>query len=131
MSTKGSCMCGKVKFEYTGNPFGLSFCHCKMCQQSHGGPFGSYVSIKKTQFKFTKGQEFEKIYTSSQWAKRSFCSECGSRLRYILNETPEDIIMSAGAFTGDLGIKPQRHIFVKDKCNWYNINDDLPQIEKF
>jgi len=33
----------------------------------------------------------------------------------------------AASLEGDLGIKPQSHIFVSSKAPWYTITDDLPQ----
>ncbi len=36
--------------------------------------------------------------------------------------------MAAGIFEGDIGLKPVRHIFVKDKCAWFEIEDGLPQV---
>lgn len=35
--------------------------------------------------------------------------------------------ISAGLFDDELGIKPRRHIFVGDKCSWFDITDNIPQ----
>lgn len=31
---KGSCLCGKVKFEISGKPSSLSYCHCSRCRSA-------------------------------------------------------------------------------------------------
>lgn len=128
---KGSCLCGEIQFEYIGTPFSFNLCHCKMCQKFGGGAFSSYIGLNKEKFKYIKGGKLEKVYISSEWASRTFCSKCGSPLRYIYHDQPESIFICAGLFEGDPGIKPNKHIFVKDKCEWFEITDILPQVEKY
>ena len=127
----GACMCGKIKFEYKGSPFKFTHCHCTMCQKFSGSPFGSFIGIKAENFRFTEGQELEKEYASSEWASRTFCSNCGSSLMYDYKETPDVICIAAGLIDGDVGLEAEKHIFVKDKCSWYEITDELPQIERY
>ncbi len=33
---KGSCLCGKVTFEISGEPSSLSYCHCSRCRKAAG-----------------------------------------------------------------------------------------------
>lgn len=127
----GSCMCGEIKFEYLGSPFSFSLCHCSMCQKFSGGPFGSFIGVKKEDFKFTAGEEAITEFHSSDWASRTFCSKCGSSLMYLYHEMNDSYFVSAGMFDDDPEIRPQKHIFVKDKCPWFKITDDIPQVEKF
>lgn len=35
MTTTGSCMCGAVKYEFTGEPKVTALCHCTDCQKVH------------------------------------------------------------------------------------------------
>lgn len=128
---KGSCMCGEVQFECSGEPFSFSLCHCTMCQKFSGGPFGAFVGVKKKDFKYTQGENTITVFKSSDWASRAFCSKCGSSLMYLYHEAPENCFVGAGAFDDELGIKPKRHIFVKDKCNWFDITDNIEQVQRF
>ncbi len=128
---KGSCMCGGVKFEYTGTPFSFSLCHCTMCQKFGGGAFGSFIGLKKADFKFSEGEELVTEFKSSDWASRTFCSKCGSSLMYLYHEMNDSYFVSAGLFDSDPEIRPAKHIFVKDKCSWFEITDDIVQIEKY
>jgi hypothetical protein len=50
---------------------------------------------------------------------------------YIYNEDPESFAVSAGLFESELINGPSKHIFAKDKCSWYKISNDLPQIQKY
>ena len=124
-------MCNGIQFEYHGDFSSFSLCHCKMCQKFGGGAFGSFVSLKKSKFNYNKGEQLVKIFNSSAWASRAFCSKCGSSLMYIYHEMPDTLSLSAGLFDDDLEVKPSKHIFVKDKCSWMDINDSLAQIEKY
>jgi len=124
-----NCLCGRVRFEITESPFSFSFCYCEMCRRSTGGPFGAYVGVMKNQLNTIAGKNYIKAYDSSEWASRTFCCEYGSTLTYKKHELPDKIFLAAGIFNGKLDILPQRHIFVKDKCCWFNICDDLPQLE--
>ncbi len=128
---KGSCMCNGIKFEYTGKPKRFSYCHCKMCQKFSGGAFGAFLNINKDDLRYTKGEALKKVYISSDWASRTFCSQCGSSLEYNYRETPDNIALSAGLFDDDPKIRATKHIFVKDKCPWYEITDELEQIQKY
>ncbi len=35
---KGSCFCGGVQFEVSGEPAGMGYCHCESCRQWSAGP---------------------------------------------------------------------------------------------
>jgi len=130
-SKKGTCMCEGIQFEYTGTPFSFNLCHCKMCQKFGGGAFGSFIGLKKENFKYIQGKDLETVFTSSEWASRAFCSKCGSSLMYLYHEMPDSLFVSAGLFDDDPGIRPKRHIFVKDQCSWFEITDSIEQIEKY
>jgi hypothetical protein len=126
-----SCLCGSIEYHLSGRPINFNLCHCTMCRKFHGAAFGPYVRLKSENFNITKGNEYETVYKSSEWASRSFCKKCGSSLRYIYHKEPEVIFIAAGIIDGDPGIKPKQHIFTKDKCAWYEIKDEIPQIQEY
>jgi hypothetical protein len=101
-----------------------------MCRKFGGNAFGSFVGIRKSDFKYIKGEELLKIFRSSEWASRAFCSICGSSLMFLYDKTPDSYDVSAGAFDSGLDSRPTRHIFVKDKCSWFDITDDLEKVQK-
>jgi hypothetical protein len=69
-------------------------------------------------------------YKSSDFAKRGFCNKCGSSLFYHINGE-ENISIAAGCLDQPTGLKVSKHIFVKDKGDYYDITDDAQQIEKY
>jgi len=38
---RGSCLCGKVKYEYDGEIEEIAMCHCSQCRKAQGGAFGT------------------------------------------------------------------------------------------
>ena len=85
----GKCLCGEVKIAAKNVDQKVHACHCTMCRKWAGGPSmsvncGSDVS-------FSEGKSI-RIYDSSEWAERGFCSFCGSHIFYRLKENGEYII---------------------------------------
>jgi hypothetical protein len=52
---KGSCLCGKVKFEISGEPSSLSYCHCSRCRKA-AGVFSAVLVGKSDDLRVTEGQ---------------------------------------------------------------------------
>jgi hypothetical protein len=69
-------------------------------------------------------------YKSSDSAERGFCGECGSNLfwRQFGRDT---LSISAGTLDTPTHLKLEQHIFVGDKSDYYNIDDDAPQHQQW
>ena len=64
LTYKGSCHCGKVKFEAHANPVDAKLCHCKDCQTLHGAPMQWAAIFHKTNIRFTSGHDHLIFYDS-------------------------------------------------------------------
>ncbi len=128
---KGSCLCGTVRYETTG-PFNMMMsCHCSMCRKHHGSPFATYVSGPLDNFRWVAGEDSILNYkTSDVGGSRASCSVCGSVVP-ITMPSHKLALLPAGPLEGDLGLKPQAHIFVGSKAPWYTITDSLPQHDEY
>ena len=42
---EGGCLCGQVRYGFTGDPLLVGVCHCRNCQKQSGAPFSLVVSI--------------------------------------------------------------------------------------
>ncbi len=125
---KGGCLCGKVQYEITGPLFNADHCHCSMCRRQHGAAFSTYANFNPGDFKWILGEEHTKIYETPSGAGWCFCCECGSTL--CGTEKGRVTSIALGTVKGDPGIKPDAHIFVTSKAQWYEIKDDLPQFDQ-
>lgn len=65
-------------------------------------------------------------YEASQTAKRGFCPTCGCWLFWKAHEE-DGMSFSLGVIDGPTGLHLQKHIFVADKGDYYDIADGLPQ----
>jgi len=57
---------------------------------------------------------------------RGFCKECGSSMFWD-PRGKQNISIAAGAIDPPTGLKTVRHAWVDQKCDYYEISDDLPQ----
>ena len=67
---KGACLCDGVEYEVV-DPEALGYCHCTRCQRWTGSSLAGVV-VPKENFRFTKGEDLVKTYTS-ELAPRNFC----------------------------------------------------------
>jgi hypothetical protein len=76
-----------VRYESREPPTEGYYCHCTMCRKHYGGLFAAAVRIPGVALKFTKSRP--KYYRSSAWAKRGFCSDCGSPVAFFFEGEPD------------------------------------------
>ncbi|NRA86312.1 MAG: GFA family protein [Rhizobiales bacterium] len=125
---KGSCLCGKVKFQISGEPYSLSYCHCSRCRKA-AGVFSAVLIGKADDLLITEGQaEIAKFSPGAEWKlERCFCKTCGTSLGDMA--TGDIYVIAASALDDDLTIRPTVHIHTESKPNWYEIVDDLKKFE--
>jgi hypothetical protein len=124
----GSCLCGKVKYQISGELSNASHCHCTMCQKGHGAACGSYANALRTDFMFVQGEEFVESYRSSPSVTRTFCRVCGSNLQWMSEEKHrESVSIALGTLDSSFVPTSQKHIFVETKASWNMTADDYPQ----
>ena len=125
---KGSCLCGSISFEVLGPLPPGSACHCTKCRKSTGH-YEAGVDVSRSSVKI-HGSENLTWYQSSDKARRGFCSTCGSPL--FFEPTKGDWIgLSLGAFDGPTNVKIERHIFVANKGDYYELEKDVPQYDLY
>lgn len=126
---KGSCLCEKVKFEITGEPFSLSYCHCSRCRKS-AGVFSAVLIGKADDLTVTEGHdEIGKFLAPEPEGKheRCFCKTCGTSLGDLV--TGDIYVVAASALDDEPNMKPMAHIHTASKPDWYEITDDIKQFE--
>lgn len=120
----GSCLCKGVSFEIRGTPDGVIACHCSQCRKS-SGHFQAGVEIGTDQLVMSS-EDGLSWYRASDIATRGFCSTCGSSL-FWKPYHGQYISVMAGALDHATGLRMQKHIFVADKGDYYEIEDGVPQ----
>lgn len=104
----GSCRCGRVKIAVRGEPRRVGICHCTDCRQESGSAFTFYAIWPVDQF--------EHHGDASEFAGRSFCPTCGSRL-FSVDDTEAEIKL--GVFTdAPTRMVPTYELWIKRREPW-------------
>ncbi|MEW6332072.1 MAG: GFA family protein [Pseudomonadota bacterium] len=124
---QGSCLCGSVRYEISGEALRFYHCHCTRCRKATGTGHASNMMIKPGSIKWIQGEELVRYYKVPE-AKRftnCFCATCGGRLPRYVPET-DMIIIPAGSLDNEPPIKPQARIFWDSRAGWSCGGDGLP-----
>jgi hypothetical protein len=128
----GSCLCGGVKYQITGELFMAAYCHCSMCRKAHGSAFRPRALVLAEHFRWVQGKELVTDYESSPGAHRMFCRRCGSPLIARSDEYPTIYNIALGTLDDDPGIRVLRSIgTLRPRPPWFEIADNLRQFPEF
>lgn len=125
----GRCDCGKVSFQVETIRETITVCHCRQCRRTSGHLWAVTHASAFSDVTFVCDEGLA-WYASSDFAKRGFCRFCGSSLFYRMNEE-DDVGIAAGCLDQPTHARVTKHIFVKDKGDYYDIADDALQIERY
>ena len=125
----GSCFCGGIRYEITGELRGALNCHCSDCRKAHGAAFRSRASVSTDDFRFLAGEHLLKEYRAKPGEARCFCSVCGSQI-FTRFDGLDHLGFALGTLDSDPGIRPEQHVWVSNKAPWHEITDDLPRHEE-
>lgn len=127
-TVKGSCLCGAVKYEVNGPMRDIIMCHCKMCQKSSGHHFAATGAADKD-LTITEDRGL-KWFVSSDWAKRGFCSECGSNLFWKMPSREMTSILM-GSLDSDVDLPVDCHLFMSEKKDYYSTDPKIKSYDTF
>ncbi len=120
----GRCLCGGVRYEISGPLRGVIACHCSQCRRTSGHHVAA-TSVPSTALALIDSATLH-WYRSSDSAERGFCNRCGGNLFWRELGGDATSIM-AGTLDAPTGITVERHIFVADKSDYYELNDSAPK----
>jgi len=126
MTFKGSCLCGSVKYELSGEPTRFYHCHCERCRRATGTGHASNIMVKADNFTWLAGEALLKRYKVPE-AERFyslFCSECGSNMP---REVPEIgvVVVPAGSLDHEIPLQPEARIFWDSRAEWSCSGDGI------
>ena len=117
-------MLSAVRFTVEGELAPPDACHCTQCRRTSGHYWAS-TNVPRKALKLD-GEFNVAWFRSSEKVQRGFCSTCGASLFW--DPIGEDwIAVAMGAFDAPTGTRLEKHIFVADKGDYYEIRDGLPQ----
>jgi len=124
---RGSCLCGGVTYEISGEVSPIGQCHCSLCRKTSGSAAGSTLYAKSDGFRFLSGESLIASYSRPSGYTSTFCSRCGSPLPAAAKSGGFHYV-PAGTLDDDPGHgRVAVHIYVGSKAAWNVISDEMPQ----
>lgn len=130
MKLTGGCHCGAVRYEVEGEPYTHALCHCSDCRRHSGAPMVGWTMYTQEALRITHGEP--KVYQSSEYGRRQFCSDCGTGLFYSNSKTlPGLIDIQSGTYDQPEAIPARVHIQVAERIQWMGTAHELPEFERY
>jgi hypothetical protein len=124
MTHSGSCFCGAVKIEVSGEPAAMGYCHCADCRHWSAGPVNAFTLWPPGQVKVVAGADQIATYHKTDRSHRKWCKSCGG---HIMTDHPAmGLVDVYAALLPDLQFKPALHVFYSEKV--LPIKDGLPKM---
>jgi len=123
---EGSCLCGRVTYQYHGEIQEVALCHCSQCRRAQGGAHAANSPVDAGKLVF-QGRENIAEYQSSDSKVRACCKHCGSALYSAKADLPDVKRLRLGTVTTEFSCDNKYHIWTGSKASWHEITDDYPQ----
>ena len=123
----GTCFCGCVAVEVTGEPMAMGYCHCESCRSWSAAPLNGFTLWKPESVTVTKGADKILTYNKTPQSFRKSCTVCGG---HIMTDHPTFGMVDVYAATiPALDFVPQLHVFYSEKV--MRVADGLPKFSDF
>jgi hypothetical protein len=121
---RGSCLCGRVRFE-VAEPFArVTYCHCASCKKLSGGAGTVNGRARTGAIRVLAGEELLRTFQPSEGTAKTFCSACGSNLFGGGWPESEHSSVRLSALDSPFDERPGAHIFVRSVAPWETLPDD-------
>ena len=128
-SYKGTCFCGAVRVEVSGEPLAMAYCHCQSCRSWSGSPVHASTMWKTDAVKVTAGSEHVATFhkTSQSISHRQYCAKCSGHL--MIRHPTMGMIDVFAATLPTLKFTPSLHVNYAETV--LPRNDGLPKFRDF
>lgn len=128
--TNGGCVCGMIRYRFSGEPIFSLNCHCNECQAASGTAHTAVIIVRKHSFELIEGEPtyYARDPENEHCIRRGFCSTCGAPVIMLRPERPKLVYLHAGSLVSPEWYKPSMDIFTAEACSWDAMD---PQLDKF
>lgn len=115
----GGCLCGQVRYRFTGDPLMVAVCHCRHCQKQSGSAFSLVCVVTDAQYR-QEGETriFQDRGDSGGTVDRHFCAHCGSPITSIAGILPGLTIIKAGTLDDPSPWRPAAEAYCDSALPW-------------
>lgn len=126
--TPGSCLCGAVQFEVSGDFDAFFLCHCARCRKGSGSAHGANLFASGATIAWLAGEAGVASYRlAGTRHERSFCRTCGSAVPSVQLDGAL-LVVPAGSLDGSVEIRPTAHICCDSRADWDVDLADVPHL---
>ena len=124
---QGSCFCGAVILEASGQPVQMGYCHCRDCRSWAGAPVNAFTLWPKDQVSVTAGEDKLGGINRTGFSNRRWCTSCGG---HVLVEHPTlGLVDIPSAMLPGLAFSPTVHLNYASTV--LPMKDGLPKLRDF
>jgi hypothetical protein len=116
-SLRGSCLCGRVRFEVDAPFPKLYQCHCSLCRKQGGSVSNTGLIAAAERFRWLTGEDGIGKWQRSTGFRSHFCQSCGSTLPNPLRDSGY-VWVPAGALDDPGTLEIAAQIFLGSKVEW-------------
>ncbi|WP_026792146.1 GFA family protein [Pleomorphomonas oryzae] len=127
-TTAGSCLCGTVQFQISGEFEAFFLCHCKRCRKDTGSAHAANLFSATAKLNWVSGQDSVRTYRVPETRhEKSFCVKCGSALPGV--QSVGILAVPAGSLDGAIDIRPNAHICISSRAEWDEHLENIPKLD--
>ncbi|WP_428774801.1 GFA family protein [Vibrio sp.] len=127
---KGSCLCGRVQYQLSGEFQSFFLCHCARCQKDTGSAHAANLFAQDATLIWTQGEsQVNTFQLPNSLHAKSFCQCCGSALPTIADAI-KCVVVPAGSLDSPVAIAPTAKIFMGSCAHWAKDLANVPDYEK-
>ncbi len=109
---EGGCLCGKVRYAFSGDPVLTAICHCRHCQKQSGSAFSIVAAVPAADFRLVgKPAVYHDRSENGRPVERHFCAGCGSPILSVIAPMPGFVLIKAGTLDDSSGLDPTIEVF--------------------
>jgi hypothetical protein len=129
---QGSCLCGAVTYEVSGEATRFYHCHCSRCRKATGTGHATNLFLQPGTLTWLSGESLVHTYKvpEAQRFANSFCTTCGSRLPREA-KAMGFVVIPAGSLDVEPPIAPQARIFAGSRAAWSCTEGELPAFSDY
>jgi hypothetical protein len=125
----GGCLCGAVRYRFSGTPSSSVNCHCRSCRRASGAPVVAWITVLGSHLSILSGAPA--LFHSSPGVTRQFCSRCGTALTYQSDRHPDTIDITTASLDDPDGYPPQTEVWLAHRLDWQPTSPDTKKSEGF
>ena len=115
----GSCQCGNIRYQVTGDPLVAIACHCNDCRKLSGSAFSTVLVVKAEDLTVEGTLKlWERATDTGRRSHAYFCPDCGNRIYHQDPDKPHIIRLRSGSLDQPEIPEPLIHVFAERKQSW-------------